>query len=42
MTVDDAYELAVDVMARAAAHGDGREWPRAFVEKRAPVWSHRD
>lgn len=42
MTVDDAYEMAVDVMSRAAAHGDGREWPRAFVEKRAPVWTHRD
>ncbi len=40
LAVDDAYSLAVDVMARAAAVGDGAEWPRAFVEKRSPVWTH--
>ena len=40
MAVDDAYELAVEAMARAAAVGDGAEWPRAFIEKRQPVWTH--
>ena len=40
MTFDDAYELAAEVMSRAAAHGDGREWPTAFVEKRRPEWTH--
>ena len=40
MDVDDAYELAVEAMARAAAAGDGAEWPRAFIEKRQPVWTH--
>ena len=40
MVVDDAYELAIDAMARAAAVGDGAEWPRAFIEKRQPVWTH--
>ncbi len=40
MAVDDAYEMAADVMARAAADGDGREWPKAFVEKRPPLWTH--
>jgi len=42
LTYDDAYELAVDVMARAAAKGDGAEWPRAFVEKRPPDWTHTE
>jgi len=40
MTFQDAYELAVSVMSNAAASGDGREWPTAFVEKRRPEWSH--
>lgn len=42
LPVGDAYELAVDVMARAAAKGDGAEWPRAFVEKRPPEWTHTE
>ncbi len=37
---DGAYKLAVDIMANAAASGDGAEWPKAFAEKRRPVWSH--
>lgn len=41
MTFEDAYELAADVMSRAAAHGDGREWPTAFTEKRSPKWTHK-
>jgi len=41
LTFEDAYELAADVMSGAAADGDGREWPTAFVEKRRPKWSHR-
>ncbi len=36
----DAYKLATDVMAANAARGDGAEWPRAFIEKRRPVWTH--
>lgn len=40
LPVRDAYSLAVDVMARNAASGDGAEWPKAFTEKRRPVWSH--
>jgi hypothetical protein len=42
MTTDDAYDLAVDVMSRAAATGDGAEWPRAFIEKRKPEWTHTE
>ncbi len=42
MTTDDAYELAVGVMSRAAASGDGAEWPRAFIEKRKPEWTHTE
>lgn len=42
MTTDDAYDLAVDVMSRAAATGDGAEWPRAFVAKRKPEWTHTE
>ena len=40
MGVGDAYKLATDVMATNAARGDGAEWPRAFIEKRRPVWTH--
>ena len=34
--MDDAYELAIDVMARSAATGDGAEGIAAFAEKRPP------
>lgn len=40
MPLEGAYGYAIDVMASAAANGDGAEWPRAFIEKRRPVWSH--
>ena len=40
MPTGDAYELAIDVMARNAARGDGAEWPKAFIEKRHAVWTH--
>ena len=40
MPLDAAYKLAIDVMARCAARGDGAEWPKAFIDKRPPVWSH--
>ena len=40
MGVAEAYKLATDVMAANAARGDGAEWPKAFIEKRRPVWSH--
>ena len=40
MPVSDAYKLAIDVMAANAARGDGSEWPKAFIEKRRPVWTH--
>lgn len=36
MTIDDAYELAIDVMARNAATGDGAEGIAAFAQKRTP------
>ena len=36
MTMDDAYELAIGVMARNAATGDGAEGIAAFAEKRPP------
>ncbi len=40
LAVGDAYGLATDVMAANAARGDGAEWPKAFIEKRRPVWTH--
>ena len=40
MPVGDAYKLAIDVMAANAARGDGSEWPKAFIGKRRPVWTH--
>ncbi|MCY4174763.1 MAG: enoyl-CoA hydratase-related protein [Acidimicrobiaceae bacterium] len=40
LPVGEAYKLAVDVMAAKAAAGDGAEWPKAFTEKRRPVWTH--
>ena len=40
MSTDEAYKLAIDVMARNAARGDGAEWPKAFIEKRHAVWTH--
>jgi enoyl-CoA hydratase/carnithine racemase len=36
LPVDEAYELAIDVMARNAATGDGAEGIAAFAEKRHP------
>ena len=40
LPVGEAYKLAIDVMASKAAGGDGAEWPKAFIEKRHPVWTH--
>ena len=42
LPVDEAYKLAIDVMASRAARGDGAEWPKAFIEKRRPVWTHAE
>jgi len=36
-----AYALAIDVMARNAATGDGAEGIAAFAEKRPPRWADR-
>jgi enoyl-CoA hydratase/carnithine racemase len=36
LTIDQAYDLAIDVMARNAATGDGAEGIAAFAEKRPP------
>lgn len=36
LTMDDAYDLAIDVMARNAASGDGAEGIAAFAQKRHP------
>jgi enoyl-CoA hydratase/carnithine racemase len=37
----DAYALAVDAMARAAAQPDAQEGFAAFLEKRSPVFTQR-
>ena len=42
LPVGEAYKLAIDVMAAKAAGGDGAEWPKAFIEKRHPVWTHTE
>ncbi len=42
LPVGEAYKLAIDVMASKAARGDGAEWPKAFIEKRKPVWTHTE
>ena len=36
LTMDEAYDVAIDVMARNAAAGDGAEGIAAFAEKRPP------
>ncbi|HAS09239.1 MAG TPA: enoyl-CoA hydratase [Acidimicrobiaceae bacterium] len=36
LTMDEAYDVAIDVMARNAATGDGAEGIAAFAEKRPP------
>lgn len=36
LTMDEAYDIAIDVMARNAATGDGAEGIAAFAEKRPP------
>ncbi len=38
LPVDEAYELAIDVMTTNAASGDGAEGIAAFAEKRPPRW----
>jgi len=40
LPLEQAYALAVDVMARNAASGDGAEGIAAFAEKRHPRWEH--
>ncbi len=40
LPLDEAYELAVDVMATNAATGDGAEGIAAFAEKRRPDFRH--
>lgn len=39
--LEEAYRTASAAMCANAAHEDAREGMRAFLEKRAPVWSHR-
>ena len=41
LPIDAAYEVAIEVMARNAATGDGAEGIAAFAEKRPPRWQHR-
>jgi enoyl-CoA hydratase/carnithine racemase len=40
LPIEQAYELAIEVMAAEAATGDGAEGIRAFAEKRRPEWRH--
>ncbi len=39
LPLEQAYELAIDVMSRNAATGDGAEGIAAFAEKRKPNWA---
>ena len=41
LPIEQAYELAIEVMTANAATGDGAEGIAAFAEKRAPRWQHR-
>ena len=41
LPLEQAYELAIEVMAAEGARGDGAEGIRAFAEKRHPQWEHR-
>jgi enoyl-CoA hydratase/carnithine racemase len=40
LPLDEAYDLAVAVMAGASQLPDAQEGMRAFVEKRPPIWAH--
>jgi len=39
--LDDAYEIENEVSARVTSSEDAREGPRAFMEKRDPIWTGR-
>ena len=41
LPIEQAYELAIEVMTANAATGDGAEGIAAFAEKRSPRWQHR-
>ena len=40
LPLEQAYDLAIDVMSSEAVRGDGAEGIRAFAEKRHPEWRH--
>lgn len=40
LPLEQAYELAIEVMSAEASRGDGAEGIRAFAEKRHPEWRH--
>jgi enoyl-CoA hydratase/carnithine racemase len=40
LPLEEAYELAIEVMSAEAARGDGAEGIRAFAEKRPAEWRH--
>ena len=41
LSIEDAFKVSKQISARIGATEDAREGPRAFAEKRAPVWKGR-
>uniref|UniRef100_A0A1B0D4Y3 Enoyl-CoA hydratase domain-containing protein 3, mitochondrial n=1 Tax=Phlebotomus papatasi TaxID=29031 RepID=A0A1B0D4Y3_PHLPP len=42
MGTKEAFEAAGEVMVRNLSEPDGQEGVRSFVEKRKPIWTHKD
>lgn len=41
MDMDDAFALSLKIKNRVYTSDDSKEGPKAFAEKRAPVWKNR-